>query len=131
MSDELLGLSFAIIIITFIVINFIIFVNKNITTFGKITSVVLIIISSILNAYIVSDYQRIRNNQYEHTEELIIAQRHLLNISDYVFTLEKEVNNNNVFNNWCDNEVLQRIKKKTADSVNTLNQDYDNFLNNK
>lgn len=130
MSDEILGLSFAIIIITFIVINFIIFVNKNITTFGKITSVVLIIISSILNAYIVSDYQRIRNNQYKHTKELIIAQRHLLNISDYVFTLEKEVNNNNVFNNWCDNEVLQRIKK-TADSVNTLNQDYDNFLNNK
>ena len=130
MSDEVLGLSFAIIIITFIVINFIIFVSKNITTFCKITSVVLIIISSILNAYIVSDYQRIRNNQYEHTEELIIAQRHLLNISDYVFTLEKEVNNNNVFNNWCDNEVLQRIKK-TADSVNTLNQDYDNFLNNK
>lgn len=130
MSDEILGLSFAIIIITFIVINFIIFVNKNITTFGKITSVVLIIISSILNAYIVSDYQRIRNNQYKHTEELIIAQRHLLNISDYVFTLEKEVNNNNVFNNWCDNEVLQRIKE-TADSVNTLNQDYDNFLNNK
>lgn len=130
MSDEVLGLSFAIIIITFIIINFIIFVNKNITTFGKITSVVLIIISSILNAYIVSDYQRIRNNQYKHTEELIIAQRHLLNISDYVFTLEKEVNNNNVFNNWCDNEVLQRIKK-TADSVNTLNQDYDNFLNNK
>ena len=130
MSDEILGLSFAIIIITFIVINFIIFVNKNITTFGKITSVVLIIISSILNAYIVSDYQRIRNDQYKHTKELIIAQRHLLNISDYVFTLEKEVNNNNVFNNWCDNEVLQRIKK-TADSVNTLNKDYDNFLNNK
>lgn len=130
MSDEILGLSFAIIIITFIVINFIIFVNKNITTFAKITSVVLIIISSILNGYIVSDYQRIRNNQYEHTEELIIAQRHLLNISNYVFTLEKEVNNNNVFNNWCDNEVLQRIKK-TADSVNTLNQDYDNFLNSK
>lgn len=130
MSDEILGLSFAIIIITFIVINFIIFVSKNITTFCKITSVVLIIISSILNAYIVSDYQRIRNNQYKHTKELIIAQRHLLNISDYVFTLEKEVNNNNVFNNWCDNEVLQRIKK-TADSVNTLNQDYDNFLNNK
>ena len=129
MSDEILGLSFAIIIITFIVINFIIFVNKNITTFGKITSVVLIIISSILNAYIVSDYQRIRNDQYKHTKELIIAQRHLLNISDYVFTLEKEVNNNNVFNNWCDNEVLQRIKE-TADSVNTLNQDYDNFLNN-
>lgn len=130
MNDEILGLSFAIIIITFIVINFIIFVNKNITTFGKITSVVLIIISSILNAYIVSDYQRIRNDQYKHTKELIIAQRHLLNISDYVFTLEKEVNNNNVFNNWCDNEVLQRIKE-TADSVNTLNQDYDNFLNNK
>ena len=130
MSDEILGLSFAIIIITFIVINFIIFISKNITTFCKITSVILIIISSILNAYIVSDYQRIRNNQYEHTEELIIAQRHLLNISDYVFTLEKEVNNNNVFNNWCDNEVLQRIKE-TADSVNTLNQDYDNFLNNK
>lgn len=130
MSDEVLGLSFAIIIITFIVINFIIFINKNITTFCKITSVVLIIISSILNAYIVSDYQRIKNDQYKHTEELIIAQRHLLNISDYVFTLEKEVNNNNVFNNWCDNEVLQRIKK-TADSVNTLNQDYDNFLNNK
>lgn len=130
MSDEVLGLSFAIIIITFIVINFIIFVNKNITTFGKITSVVLIIISSILNAYIVSDYQRIRNDQYKHTKELIIAQRHLLNISDYVFTLEKEVNKNNVFNNWCDNEVLQRIKE-TADSVNTLNQDYDNFLNNK
>lgn len=130
MSDEVLGLSFAIIIITFIIINFIIFVNKNITTFGKITSVVLIIISSILNAYIVSDYQRIKNNQYKHTKELIIAQRHLLNISDYVFTLEKEVNNNNVFNNWCDNEVLQRIKK-TADSVNTLNKDYDNFLNNK
>ena len=130
MSDEILGLSFAIIIITFIVINFIIFVNKNITTFGKITSVVLIIISSILNAYIVSDYQRIRNDQYKHTKELIIAQRHLLNISDYVFTLEKEVNNNNIFNNWCDNEVLQRIKE-TADSVNTLNQDYDNFLNNK
>ena len=130
MSDEILGLSFAIIIITFIVINFIIFVNKNITTFGKITSVVLIIISSILNAYIVSDYQRIRNDQYKHTKELIIAQRHLLNISDYVFTLEKEVNNNNVFNNWCDNEVLQRIKE-TADSVNTLNKDYDNFLNNK
>lgn len=130
MSDEILGLSFAIIIITFIVINFIIFVNKNITTFGKITSVVLIIISSILNAYIVSDYQRIRNDQYKHTKELIIAQRHLLNISDYVFTLEKKVNNNNVFNNWCDNEVLQRIKE-TADSVNTLNQDYDNFLNNK
>ena len=130
MSDEILGLSFAIIIITFIVINFIIFVNKNITTFGKITSVVLIIISSILNAYIVSDYQRIRNDQYKHTKELIIAQRHLLNISDYVFTLEKEVNNNNVFNNWCDNEVLQRIKE-TADSVNTLNQDYNNFLNNK
>lgn len=130
MSDEILGLSFAIIIITFIVINFIIFVNKNITIFGKITSVVLIIISSILNAYIVSDYQRIRNDQYKHTKELIIAQRHLLNISDYVFTLEKEVNNNNVFNNWCDNEVLQHIKK-TADSVNTLNQDYDNFLNNK
>ena len=130
MSDEILGLSFAIIIITFIVINFIIFVNKNITTFGKITSVVFIIISSILNAYIVSDYQRIRNDQYKHTKELIIAQRHLLNISDYVFTLEKEVNNNNVFNNWCDNEVLQRIIE-TADSVNTLNQDYDNFLNNK
>ena len=130
MSDEILGLSFAIIIITFIVINFIIFVNKNITTFGKITSVVLIIISSILNAYIVSNYQKIRNDQYKHTKELIIAQRHLLNISDYVFTLEKEVNNNNVFNNWCDNEVLQRIKE-TADSVNTLNQDYDNFLNNK
>lgn len=130
MSDEVLGLSFAIIIITFIIINFIIFVNKNITTFGKITSVVLIIISSILNAYIVSDYQRIKNNQYKHTKELIIAQRHLLNISDYVFTLEKEVNNNNVFNNWCDNEVLQRIKE-TADSVNTLNKDYDNFLNNK
>lgn len=130
MSDEILGLSFAIIIITFIVINFIIFISKNITTFCKITSVVLIIISSILNAYIVSDYQRIRNNQYKHTKELIIAQRHLLNISDYVFTLEKEVNNNNVFNNWCDNEVLQRIKE-TADSVNTLNQDYDNFLNNK
>ena len=130
MSDEILGLSFAIIIITFIVINFIIFVNKNITTFGKIISVVLIIISSILNAYIVSDYQKIRNDQYKHTKELIIAQRHLLNISDYVFTLEKEVNNNNVFNNWCDNEVLQRIKE-TADSVNTLNQDYDNFLNNK
>ena len=130
MSDEILGLSFAIIIITFIVINFIIFVNKNITTFGKITSVVLIIISSILNAYIVSDYQRIRNDQYKHTKELIIAQRHLLNISDYVFTLEKEVNNNNVFNNWCDNEVLQRIKE-TADSVNILNKDYDNFLNNK
>lgn len=130
MSDEVLGLSFAIIIITFIVINFIIFVNKNITTFCKITSVVLIVISSILNAYIVSDYQRIRNDQYKHTKDLIIAQRHLLNISDYVFTLEKEVNNNNVFNNWCDNEVLQRIKK-TADSVNTLNQDYDNFLNNK
>ena len=130
MSDEILGLSFAIIIITFIVINFIIFVNKNITTFGKITSVVLIIISSILNAYIVSDYQRIRNDQYKHTKELIIAQRHLLNISDYVFTLEKEVNNNNVFNNWCDNEVLQCIKE-TADSVNTLNKDYDNFLNNK
>ena len=130
MSDEILGLSFAIIIITFIVINFIIFVNKNITTFCKITSVVLIIISSILNAYIVSDYQRIRNDQYKHTKELIIAQRHLLNISDYVFTLEKEVNNNNIFNNWCDNEVLQRIKE-TADSVNTLNQDYDNFLNNK
>lgn len=130
MSDEILGLSFAIIIITFIVINFIIFINKNITTFSKITSVVLIIISSILNAYIVSDYQKIRNDQYKHTKELIIAQRHLLNISDYVFTLEKEVNNNNVFNNWCDNEVLQRIKK-TADSVNTLNQDYDNFLNNK
>lgn len=130
MSDEVLGLSFAIIIITFIVINFIIFISKNITTFCKITSVVLIIISSILNAYIVSDYQRIRNDQYKHTKELIIAQRHLLNISDYVFTLEKEVNNNNVFNNWCDNEVLQCIKK-TADSVNTLNQDYDNFLNNK
>lgn len=130
MSDEILGLSFAIIIITFIVINFIIFISKNITTFCKITSVVLIIISSILNAYIVSDYQRIRNNQYKHTKELIIAQRHLLNISDYVFTLEKEVNNNNVFNNWCNNEVLQRIKE-TADSVNTLNQDYDNFLNNK
>ena len=130
MNDEILGLSFAIIIITFIVINFIIFVNKNITTFGKITSVVLIIISSILNAYIVSDYQRIRNDQYKHTKELIIAQRHLLNISDYVFTLEKEVNNKNVFNNWCDNEVLQRIKE-TADSVNTLNKDYDNFLNNK
>lgn len=130
MSDEILGLSFAIIIITFIVINFIIFISKNITTFCKITSVVLIIISSILNAYIVSDYQRIRNNQYKHTKELIIAQRHLLNISDYVFTLEKEVNNNNVFNNWCDNEVLQRIKE-TADSVNTLNQDYDNFLDNK
>lgn len=130
MSDEILGLSFAIIIITFIVINFIIFISKNITTFCKITSVVLIIISSILNAYIVSDYQKIRNNQYKHTKELIIAQRHLLNISDYVFTLEKEVNNNNVFNNWCDNEVLQRIKE-TADSVNTLNKDYDNFLNNK
>lgn len=130
MSDEILGLSFAIIIITFIVINFIIFINKNITTFCKITSVVLIIISSILNAYIVSDYQRIRNDQYKHTKELIIAQRHLLNISDYVFTLEKEVNNNNVFNNWCDNEVLQRIKE-TADSVNTLNKDYDNFLDNK
>lgn len=130
MSDEILGLSFAIIIITFIVINFIIFISKNITTFCKITSVVLIIISSILNAYIVSDYQRIRNNQYKHTKELIIAQRHLLNISDYVFTLEKEVNNNNVFNNWCDNEILQRIKE-TADSVNTLNKDYDNFLNNK
>lgn len=130
MSDEILGLSFAIIIITFIVINFIIFINKNITTFCKITSVVLIIISSILNAYIVSDYQRIRNDQYKHTKELIIAQRHLLNISDYVFTLEKEVNNNNVFNNWCNNEVLQRIKE-TADSVNTLNKDYDNFLNNK
>lgn len=130
MSDEVLGLSFAIIIITFIVINFIIFISKNITTFCKIISVVLIIISSILNAYIVSDYQRIRNDQYKHTKELIIAQRHLLNISDYVFTLEKEVNNNNVFNNWCDNEVLQCIKK-TADSVNTLNQDYDNFLNNK
>lgn len=130
MSDEILGLSFAIIIITFIVINFIIFINKNITTFCKITSVVLIIISSILNAYIVSDYQRIRNDQYKHTKELIIAQRHLLNISDYVFTLEKEVNNNNVFNNWCNNEVLQRIKE-TADSVNTLNKDYDNFLDNK
>lgn len=130
MSDEVLGLSFAIIIITFIVINFIIFISKNITTFCKITSVVLIVISSILNAYIVSDYQRIRNDQYKHTKDLIIAQRHLLNISDYVFTLEKEVNDNNVFNNWCDNEVLQRIKK-TADSVNTLNQDYDNFLNNK
>lgn len=130
MSDEILGLSFAIIIITFIVINFIIFVNKNITTFGKITSVVLIIISSILNAYIVSDYQRIRNDQYKHTKELIIAQRHLLNISDYVFTLEKEINNNNIFNNWCDNEVLQRIKE-TADSVNILNKDYDNFLDNK
>lgn len=130
MSDEILGLSFAIIIITFIVINFIIFISKNITTFCKITSVVLIIISSILNAYIVSDYQRIRNNQYKHTKELIIAQRHLLNISDYVFTLEKEVNNNNVFNNWCNNEVLQRIKE-TADSVNTLNKDYDNFLDNK
>lgn len=130
MSDEILGLSFAIIIITFIVINFIIFISKNITTFCKITSVVLIIISSILNAYIVSDYQRIRNDQYKHTKELIIAQRHLLNISDYVFTLEKEVNNNNVFNNWCNNEVLQRIKE-TADSVNTLNKDYDNFLDNK
>lgn len=130
MSDEVLGLSFAIIIITFIVINFIIFISKNITTFCKITSVVLIIISSILNAYIISDYQRIRNDQYKYTKELIIAQRHLLNISDYVFTLEKEVNNNNIFNNWCDNEVLQRIKE-TADSVNTLNQDYDNFLNNK
>lgn len=130
MSDEILGLSFAIIIITFIIVNFTIFISKNITTFCKITSVVLIIISSILNAYIVSDYQRIRNNQYKHTEELIIAQRHLLNISNYVFTLEKEVNNNNVFNNWCDNEVLQCIKE-TADSVNTLNQDYDNFLNNK
>lgn len=130
MSDEILGLSFAIIIITFIVVNFTIFISKNITTFCKIISVVLIIISSILNAYIVSDYQRIRNNQYKHTKELIIAQRHLLNISDYVFTLEKEVNNNNVFNNWCDNEVLRRIKE-TADSVNTLNQDYDNFLNNK
>ena len=130
MSDEILGLSFAIIIITFIIVNFTIFISKNITTFCKITSVVLIIISSILNAYIVSDYQRIRNDQYKHTKELIIAQRHLLNISDYVFTLEKEVNNNNVFNNWCDNEVLQRIKE-TADSVNTLNQDYDNFLNNK
>lgn len=129
MSDEVLGLSFAIIIITFIVINFIIFISKNITTFCKITSVVLIIISSILNAYIISDYQRIRNDQYKYTKELIIAQRHLLNISDYVFTLEKEVNNN-IFNNWCDNEVLQRIKE-TADSVNTLNQDYDNFLNNK
>lgn len=130
MSDEVLGLSFAIIIITFIVINFIIFISKNITTFCKITSVVLIIISSILNAYIISDYQRIRNDQYKYTKELIIAQRHLLNISDYVFTLEKEVNNNNIFNNWCDNEVLQHIKE-TADSVNTLNQDYDNFLNNK
>ena len=130
MSDEVLGLSFAIIIITFIVINFIIFISKNITTFCKITSVVLIIISSILNAYIIFDYQRIRNDQYKYTKELIIAQRHLLNISDYVFTLEKEVNNNNIFNNWCDNEVLQRIKE-TADSVNTLNQDYDNFLNNK
>ena len=130
MSDEILGLSFAIIIITFIIVNFTIFISKNITTFCKITNVVLIIISSILNAYIVSDYQRIRNDQYKHTKELIIAQRHLLNISDYVFTLEKEVNNNNVFNNWCDNEVLQRIKK-TSDSVNTLNQDYDNFLNNK
>lgn len=130
MSDEILGLSFAIIIITFIVINFIIFINKNITTFCKITSVVLIIISSILNAYIVSDYQRIRNDQYKHTKELIIAQRHLLNISDYVFTLEKEINNNNIFNNWCDNEVLQRIKE-TADSVNILNKDYDNFLDNK
>ena len=130
MTDEVLGLSFAIIIITFIVINFIIFISKNITTFCKITSVVLIIISSILNAYIISDYQRIRNDQYKYTKELIIAQRHLLNISDYVFTLEKEVNNNNIFNNWCDNEVLQRIKE-TADSVNTLNQDYDNFLNNK
>lgn len=130
MSDEILGLSFAIIIITFIIINFTIFISKNITTFCKITSVVLIITSSILNAYIVSDYQRIRNDQYKHTKELIIAQRHLLNISDYVFTLEKEVNNNNVFNNWCDNEVLHRIKE-TTDSVNTLNQDYDNFLNNK
>ena len=130
MSNEILGLSFAIIIITFIIVNFTIFISKNITTFCKITNVVLIIISSILNAYIVSDYQRIRNDQYKHTKELIIAQQHLLNISDYVFTLEKEVNNNNVFNNWCDNEVLQRIKK-TSDSVNTLNQDYDNFLNNK
>lgn len=130
MSDEILGLNFAIIIITFIIVSFTIFISKNITTFCKITSVILIIISSILNAYIVSDYQKIRNDRYKHTKELIIAQRHLLNISDYVFTLEKEVNNNNVFNNWCDSEVLQRIKE-TADSVNTLNQDYDNFLNNK
>lgn len=130
MSNEILGLGLSIIIITFIILNIVIIINKDITKCGKIISTTLIVISAIISYYLVFDYQKIRNNQYEHTKELIIAQRHLLNISDYVFTLEKEINNNNVFNNWCDNEVLQRIKE-TADSVNTLNQDYDNFLNNK
>lgn len=130
MSDEILGLSLSIIIITFIILNIVIIINKDITKCGKIISTTLIVISTIISYYLVFDYQKIRDNQYKYTKELIIAQRHLLNISDYVFTLEKEVNNNNVFNNWCDNEVLQCIKE-TADSVNTLNQDYDNFLNNK
>lgn len=130
MSDEILGLSLSIIIITFIILNIVIIINKDITKCGKIISTTLIVISTIVSYYLVFDYQKIRDNQYKYTKELIIAQRHLLNISDYVFTLEKEVNNNNVFNNWCDNEVLQCIKE-TADSVNTLNQDYDNFLNNK
>ncbi len=130
MSNEILGLGLSIIIITFIILNIVIIINKNITKCGKIISTTLIVISVIISYYLIFDYQKIRDNQYKYTKELIIAQRHLLNISDYVFTLEKEVNNNNVFNNWCDNEVLQRIKE-TADSVNTLNQDYDNFLNNK
>lgn len=130
MSNEILGLGLSIIIITFIILNIVIIINKDITKCGKIISTTLIVISAIISYCLVFDYQKIRDNQYEHTEELIIAQRHLLNISSYVFTLEKEVNNNNVFNNWCDNEVLQRIKE-TADSVNTLNRDYDNFLNNK
>ena len=128
MSEEILSLS--ILIITFIVLSITIIINKDIGKCGKIINIILIISSTIISFYLVSDYQKIKNNQYKHQKELIIAQRHLLIISDYVFTLEKEVNNNDIFNNWCDNEVLQRIKE-TADTVNVLNQDYENFLNNK
>lgn len=83
MSDEILGLSLSIIIITFIILNIVIIINKDITKCGKIISTTLIVISTIISYYLVFDYQKIRDNQYKYTKELIIAQRHLLNISDY------------------------------------------------
>lgn len=116
--------------IILIIILIIVLLNVKCNIAAKIIVVGITFGLTMIIVALYNTYKELYNSIYPHTNELITAQRHLLNISDYILNLEYNENNNNVFTNWCDNEVLEQIKQ-CADSVNTFNKDYDNFINNK
>jgi len=119
-----------IFVINFIITTAIVAFDDNIKSSVKVIIITLYVIVISLNSSIVFDYKSFKDNYYPYTKELINAQTHLINITGYILNLEWEECNNNVYDKWCNQEVLQELKN-VSDSVHNLGTEYDKFIKDK